>query len=254
MEPQATPPETLLKQLADYQVLLSLFDYLPDAYFYVKDRHSRFVTMNRSLLQLRGARSAVEVIGQTDFDLHPVHWAQQYIDEDRRVMDSGVAVINQAWLVPDQTGRLLWFLSTKVPLKNAQQKVIGLAGVMRDFEKTEQLARPYQQLEQVLAYVTQHYGERITVTHLAKLAKLSVSQLDRRFKAVFQMTPQQYVTRVRIHEATRRLMESDASIGDIAFATGFYDQAHFTRAFQSLMHCTPTQRRASKPVTDAVKL
>ncbi len=238
-----TLPLNLLAELADFPSLFSLFDYLPDAYFYVKDRASRFVTMNQALLQLRGARSPSDVVGRTDYDLHPDYWAQQYIAEDRRVMETGEAVVNQAWLVPDQTGRLLWFLSSKVPLFNAQREVIGLAGVMRDFEKTEQLARPYQQLEQVLGYVTQHYGEDITVAQLAKLAKLSISQLDRRFKAVFQMTPQQYVARVRIHEATRRLVESDTSIGAIALQIGFYDQAHFTKAFRAVMGCTPSAYR-----------
>ncbi len=80
---------------------------------------------------------------------------------------------------------------------------------------------------------------------IAKIADLSVSQLDRRFKQLFQMTPQQYVIRVRVHEATRRLLETDHALGVIALETGFYDQAHFTRAFKALMGCSPSAYRMS---------
>ncbi len=232
-------------RLADIDSVLGLFDLVPDAYFYVKDRESRFVKMNDSLLRLRGLKNEREVWGKTDWDLHPAHWARQYVEEDRRVMEAGQGVVNQPWLVPDDRGRLRWFLSSKVPLFDRSRVVIGIAGVMRDFEKTEQLTKPYQQMERVLAHVARHYRERLTVDEIAKIADLSVSQLDRRFKQLFQMTPQQYVIRVRVHEATRRLLETDHALGVIALETGFYDQAHFTRAFKALMGCSPSAYRMS---------
>ena len=48
----------------------------------------------------------------------------------------------------------------------------------------------------------------------------------------------------RIEEACRLLRETDRQIADIADACGFYDQSHFTRAFQAVRKTTPRAYRA----------
>ncbi|OYV33168.1 MAG: hypothetical protein B7Z80_24865, partial [Rhodospirillales bacterium 20-64-7] len=50
------------------------------------DRRSRFVKVNEALWRLRGFESESQMIGLCDRDIHAQHLADQYIDEDRRVM------------------------------------------------------------------------------------------------------------------------------------------------------------------------
>jgi AraC-like DNA-binding protein len=223
--------------------LVPLFNYLPDVYLYVKNRESRFVRVNEALWRLRGCEAEDDMIGLCDLDMHPQHLADQYIAEDRRVMSSGRPLPNQIWLVPGKGTELKWFVSSKIPLFDARHRVIGVAGVMRDLEKAESLILPYREMDKAVAYVLGHYDEPIEVTRLAELSHLSVSQFDRRFKRLYQMTPMQYVLRVRVYAASEALTTSDRSIAEIAVGCGFYDQSYFTKQFRRQFAQTPTAYR-----------
>ena len=230
-------------RLASGLPLVELFDYLPEVYLYVKNKRGEFVKVNRELANLRGCKSPDAMIGMTDFDLHPRHLAEQYVAEDRRVMQGKVPLPNQVWLVPDHQGELKWHVSTKIPLFDSVGRVIGIAGAMRDIERAEMMLAPYQEMEEVLTYVMNHYSEKIEVGELARLVHLSVSQFDRRFKQLFQMTPQQYILRVRINTACHRLTNGRQTIAEIAQQTGFYDQSYFTKQFRRQMKMTPLAYR-----------
>ena len=220
-----------------------LFDYLPDTYFYAKNSKSQFVMVNQAMAARHGAALPEEMFGKSDYDYSPRDLADQYMAEDRRVMETGRPVILQPWLVPDYRGTLRWFLSSKIPLFDVRGKVIGIAGAMRDIEKSQDLLAPYQEMQAVLTHLFTRYEEKIDFRQLAKLAVLSISQLDRRFKRLFQMTPQQFLIRVRVHAACQMLTATDLSVMQIAIRTGFYDQSYFTKQFRRQMGATPSAYR-----------
>ena len=230
--------------------LAPLFDVVPDVFLYVKNRESRFVHCNAHWLKIRGFRTVQRVLGLSDFDLHPVHLAEQYVSEDNRVMSTGQPVVRQVWLVPSESasatgGRLDWYESSKFPLYDTtgpDRRVIGLAGVMWNLERAD-LPQPSHQLRDVVAAVVRHPGESHAVPELAAAAGLSVSQLERTFRRMFQMTPRQYVQRVRVNAAAEALLHTDDSIADIALASGFFDQSHFTKVFRRAMGQPPAAYR-----------
>jgi PAS domain S-box-containing protein len=232
-----------------------LFDYLPDTYFYAKNVRGQFVMVNQALASLLGNTSSDEMLGKTDHDYSPHDMADQYVAEDRRVMQTRTPVIHQAWLIPDHRGSLTWYLSSKIPLFDRLGKVIGIAGAMRDVKKATDLLVPYQEMEAVLDHLLTRYEEKIDFRHLAGLASLSISQLDRRFKRLFQLTPQQFLLRVRTNAACQMLVSTDEGISQIALRTGFYDQSYFTKHFRRQTSATPTAyrrkyRRAMPPTLD----
>jgi PAS domain S-box-containing protein len=231
--------------------LLRLFDFLPHVFMYVKDARGRFVAMNRALVELRGGSEEAELLGRTDLELHPAYWGRRYQEEDRKVLESGKAIPGQVWLVPDADGRLALFVSSKIPLRDRSGTAIGVAGVMHRLNPQEDSERPHRGLESATEIVAQRYGSPLTVAELAHAAGLSTSQLNRRFRATYQMSPSEYLQRVRIHEASRLLSETDATIGEVAQRTGFYDQAHLTRTFRKRMGLSPSEFRrtlGSRPV------
>ena len=232
-----------LRRLDNHLHLRQLLDCLPEVYFWAKNEQSQFVMVNRALLTMHGCRCEEEMIGKTDCDFHPRDLADQYVEEDRRVMRGGVPVVNQAWLVSDSTGALKWYICSKIPLFGDGGKVIGSAGVMRDYEKAGTVLEPYREMEKVVKYVFTKYAEKIDVRQLAATAHLSVSQFDRKFKHVFQMTPQQFVLRVRINAACRALTSTDQTVTQIAHRTGFYDQSYFTKQFRRQTGTTPVAYR-----------
>jgi PAS domain S-box-containing protein len=220
-----------------------LFDYLPDTYFYSKDSNGRFMMTNEAIAKMLGARNAAEMIGKSDHDYTPSDLADQYVAEDHRVMRSGTPVINQAWIASDSRGALKWCLSTKIPLFGDGGRVIGVAGTMQDVREARMSLKPYHEMESVMAEVFARYSEKIDVPALARLTHLSLSQFERRFKKLFQMTPQQFVLRVRIHAACRLLVSTRESAARIALQTGFYDQSYFIKQFQKQMGITPVAYR-----------
>jgi AraC-like DNA-binding protein len=240
--PPATASE-FLGRLPDPGVLLQLFDHLPRVYLFVKDREHRFMKVNRGLLALHGCTRESEMIGRTDFDFHPPALATQYVDEDCKVMESRRPLLDQLWLVPGADGMPRWYLSTKLPLINARGEVIGIAGVLRPYDQEGEVPGESRRLTAAFQFVLSHFGERITVTEMARRAHLSVSQLQREFQRLFGMAPSEYVLRVRLLAARRQLEQTRDSVGQIALGCGFYDQSHFTRAFRSATGLRPLEYR-----------
>jgi len=243
MRNSATFQRDFVQRLGHGLHLAELFEHLPEVYLYVKDHRSRFVRANRALCRMHGCLTEADIIGRTDYDFHPPYLADRYVEEDRRVMQRQTAIPNQVWLVSGLRGDLKWCVSTKIPLFDTGGDVIGIAGAMRDFEKAESFVRPFREMGDVLAYVVRHHAQKIKAADLAHLAHLSVSQLDRRFKQIFQMTPQQYIQRVRINAACQALVCTQHSIATIAQETGFYDQSYFTKQFRQQMGMTPLSYR-----------
>jgi PAS domain S-box-containing protein len=231
------------ERLANPWDLGLLFDYLPDTYFYAKNAQGRFVMVNQALANLVAAASPEAMTGKTDHDFSPRDLADQYVAEDHRVMKTRKPVTFQAWLISDRQGALKWFLSSKIPLFGKNGKVIGIAGAMRDVEKAADALAPYRELEPVLTHLFTRYEEKIDFRRLAQLVPLSISQLDRRFKRLFQLTPQQFLLRVRVHAARQMLSSTDQSASQIALRTGFYDQSYFTKHFRRQTGLTPLAYR-----------
>lgn len=83
----------------------------------------------------------------------------------------------------------------------------------------------------------------VTVAQIIDALPLSRRPLERRFAAAFGHTMQNAIHRRRIAEACRLLKESDLPIKAIARKCGFNDPKRFTRMFNTLMKCPPSDYR-----------
>jgi AraC-like DNA-binding protein len=100
-----------------------------------------------------------------------------------------------------------------------------------------------------LLNIGRNYAEKLDVDALASIIGLSSSQLNRLFKARYQISTTEYIQRYRVHLASTKLSQTEQTIGDIAVSHGFYDQAHFTRVFKHWLGVTPNQYRRDSRVT-----
>ena len=112
-------------------LLRTLIDELPDR-IYVKDEQCRFLVNNKSHIAALGAKSQEEVLGRTDYDFRPAEFADQFFADDQKVVTSGKPMINREEHTISASGETGLLLVTKVPLRNAEGKVIGLVGISRD--------------------------------------------------------------------------------------------------------------------------
>jgi PAS domain S-box-containing protein len=117
---------------AERHLLRILIDNMPD-FIYVKDTEGRFVTNNLASYQGFGATTPEELAGKSDFDLMPFEMAVAHRTYEVQVIESGQALIGieERTLEPG-TGRELWVLSSKVPLRDNQGNIFGLVGISRD--------------------------------------------------------------------------------------------------------------------------
>ncbi len=101
---------------------------------------------------------------------------------------------------------------------------------------------PYQ-LQRVIEYLEAHLPARVELAQLAKLADLSQSQFSRAFKASTGMAPYRWQLDARIRRAQALLIDTSASLDDVADATGFADAVHFGRTFRKFTGATPAAWR-----------
>jgi AraC family transcriptional regulator len=101
------------------------------------------------------------------------------------------------------------------------------------------------QVVRISDYVEAHIGCDLRVSQLSTLVNLSPQHFSRLFKASLGMTPHRYVLWRRV-EAAERLLRTDATIVEIAYALGFSSQTHFTQVFRRFVGTTPSQVRTSQ--------
>ncbi len=102
-------------------------------------------------------------------------------------------------------------------------------------------------LDQLIAQVRANPGAHWSNAVMAQAANMSLSQLHQRFAYLYAMSPQVWLTTVRIEQAQRWLRGTSLPITEIALRAGFCDQAALTRAMQRVSATTPAvYRRAQK--------
>jgi AraC family transcriptional regulator len=91
----------------------------------------------------------------------------------------------------------------------------------------------------VLELMDANAHANLTVDALAREAGLSPAHFARAFKDSVGRAPHQHLMAIRLERARRLLDAPDAALSDVAFRTGFTDQAHFTRFFKREYGVTP---------------
>ena len=95
----------------------------------------------------------------------------------------------------------------------------------------------------VLKYIAKNYSERISIQSLAQMSFLSNSRFITVFKQVVGMTPSRYLREVRLKNACRMLVDTDATIISIASACGFNNISNFNVKFKKMFGMPPQEYR-----------
>jgi AraC family transcriptional regulator len=95
-------------------------------------------------------------------------------------------------------------------------------------------------------FIRSHLGQKLKVTDLAKLCDLSPSCFMRAFANSYGESPHQHILRLRLDMAEALLHTPELSIAQIAYATGFSSQSHFTSAMRKHRRVTPSMLRSSR--------
>ena len=98
-------------------------------------------------------------------------------------------------------------------------------------------------LEAVRSRIVASLPKAMVVDVLAAEHGMSRSHFSHFFRVRTGRTPARFATEVRIHEATRLLLDTRAPLKQIADACGFLDANHFCKVFRRLQHLSPASYR-----------
>jgi len=229
------------------ETLGAILDAIPDVVFFVKDVSGRYTHVNLTLVRRVGMKWHEEVIGRRVDELFSTPLGNSYAVQDQRVL-RGETIENQLEMQVFPNHTLGWCVTHKRPLLR-RGEICGIVGISRDLGQPDREQPIYARLKRVLDHLQEHYTENLRVQSLAKLGDLSVAQLERHFRRVFQITPQQMLTKLRIDSAMT-MLRGEESIATIGQSCGFADQSAFARQFKATVGLSPTDYRrvANTPV------
>lgn len=108
-------------------------------------------------------------------------------------------------------------------------------------ERSKNLLIEKFEIEQVVEYMHQSFGKKLTVEGLAKLVNMSKSHFIRTFKQQTKLAPIEYLIKLRIDKAKKLLRGRTKTITEIALQCGFNSTSHFSSCFIKQLGSTPTE-------------
>jgi PAS domain S-box-containing protein len=236
----------LFTQLAAPLTGEALFDCLTDLVFFIKNARGEYVVVNQEIVERCGCREKRELIGRKADEVFPLPLGRNYRAQDEALLKTGEPILNRLELHLYHSGRTGWCVTNKLPLRGRQGEVVGLVGISRDLQAPNEKGEDYSHVAKAVQYVHDRLDEPLKVAELAALAGLSSYQFDQRIRKIFQITAGQFIHKVRMDAAVRRLRETADPIARIAQECGYSDQSAFSRKFRQTVRLSPAQfRRAA---------
>lgn len=223
----------------------ALLQHMPDLGYFAKDRQGRFIAVNTAFAEIAGESDPNRLLGKTDYDIWPHFLADHYLKDDAQVMKTGTPLVNKIELVIRQDRSTEWFATTKVPLAGPggpevpEGEAAGIEGICRYLKKAKTPDEKTLRMPAVMAYIMEHYAERIEIPALAAMVSLSVKQFERKFKQEYAEVPVKYIQRIRLDAARQLLAMTHLTIAQVSRETGFYDSSHFSNQFCKYTGYTP---------------
>jgi transcriptional regulator GlxA family with amidase domain len=162
------------------------------------------------------------------------------IDRDRLTCGGGSAALDMMHaLLAEQHGPDLalavsgWFLQTQIRAGAMPQRM----------ELPDRTGIVHPVLLKVLAHMEAHVEEPATPDQLARIARLSLRQLERLFRRHLGRTVVQHYLALRLESARQLLRSSTRSVLDVAVSTGFISVSHFARVYRAQFGHPPSQER-----------
>ncbi|MCA1922224.1 HTH-type transcriptional activator RhaS [Buttiauxella noackiae] len=129
---------------------------------------------------------------------------------------------------------------------NREILFMQLLVLLRKGSMMEGVTNSEGRLNQLMAWLEDHFAEDICWEQLASQFTLSLRTLHRQLKQQTGMTPQRYLNRLRLMKARHLLRHSEESVTNVAFQCGFGDSNHFSTLFKREFSWSPREIRQGR--------
>lgn len=225
----------------DLALVSGLFARQDASPFFIKDASLRYVAANPAMARLCGARNVEAMLGKTAAAFFAAAEARRYELLDTSVLQRGIAIVDKLELASGH-GSAAWLLFSRLPVRDAAGRIVGVAASARRLADGERARPAFARAATAVARLEAAFDAPLDLARLAAGCGVSGSQLERDFRALFGIGPQQYLHKLRVERALGLLAGSD-SIAAIAQACGYADQSAFTRRFRAETGLTPSAWR-----------
>lgn len=118
--------------------------------------------------------------------------------------------------------------------------------LVRRYDNYETADSEISTFSKAVAYMECNFTEKITVEEIASIAGMSVRHFQRQFKSTYLITPQDYITSLRMQKAMTQLTRTGDSITNVALDCGYQDSSLFARRFRKYTGMSPKEYRISR--------
>lgn len=139
--------EAEVKIREERNLLRTIIDHLP-ARIYVKDTTSRYLLNSAAHLAMLGLQHQSQATGRTTLDFFPNDRGRQALLDDQQVLASGQPILNQEKSDFGDGSQMHWSLTTKVPLRDTKEQIVGLVGISHDITRRKLAEQELQQRTQ----------------------------------------------------------------------------------------------------------
>jgi PAS domain S-box-containing protein len=129
----------------DYHLLMALMENIPDR-IYFKDTEGRFLAVNRAKREAHHLTGEDALKGMTDFDFFTFKRAQESHVDEQRIIATGEPVIGKVERNEMPDGSVIWVSTSKIPLRDEHEKIIGICGISRDITESKKAQDAMRQL------------------------------------------------------------------------------------------------------------
>jgi PAS domain S-box-containing protein len=219
-----------------------LVDGVPQVMGSIKDLEDRHMYANEGFCARLGLKSS-DVMGQTVRALFGDELADSYLAQDELVLRTGRPLQNHLELIVRADGQLGWYVTSKSVIRSDAGEPLGVAVLSVDLHA--QVNSAHAGLARVITAIRERIDLPWRVPHMAQIAGVSSTSLERLARGTLGLPPQQLLQRLRLEHAVLLITQTSKSLGEIAIECGFYDQSSFTRQFRKVLGLTPgAYRRA----------
>lgn len=173
------------KALSEQKKLLdNTLSHIPNFVFW-KDINSVYLGCNNNFAEAAGLDDPEEIKGKTDFDLP---WTKDetefYRKIDRTVMDTGTPILNLEESQTTASGKMPAILTSKVPLRDDEDKVIGILGIYTDITELKQAQKAVVESELMFRNIFEKSPIAIAVFDISG----KLTRINSAFKTLFGAT------------------------------------------------------------------
>ena len=112
-----------------------------------------------------------------------------------------------------------------------------------EYAAEEKKSKDIKPIREIKKYIEENYMEEISLGQLAELVDMNASYLSSVFKKETGMTYSEYLILCRVKQASRLLVETNLSIGEIAHQSGYQDARYFSKQFSKQVGLKPSEYR-----------